>query len=386
VADDDSDFLLHLGDFIYESAADPRFQPLPFADRAVILPSGGAVAMGLADYRSLYRTYRSDPALQRALERHTMIAIPDDHETANDCYWDYARDTLGAPDHPLRDAGALRQLKLDSQRAWAEYVPARVKVDLAATHPHRFLRTYRDFAFGDLLRYVALDTRTYRTPHPCGEGDVFQRYLPVACSRASDMRQSLLGAEQRPWMIDRLSADGALWRVLGNQTFFGRLTIGAGLPVNVDAWDGYEAERRWLAEEVRARGVKNFVIVTGDLHSTLASTVKVDYGGPNDAANQVGVEFMTPSVTSAALFDLILKSLGNSPLASGLTEGAVRLNNPHLRYFDSSQHGYSTLELTREHCEWIAYAVDKSRPDAPRKAYARFRKTIASPALTELPV
>jgi len=99
-ADDSLDFVLHLGDFIYETAGDPRFQSLPFDDRRIILPSNGIVSLGLEDYRHLYRTYRSDPFLQRALEQHTFIFTRDDHETANDCYWDYERDTLGAPDHP----------------------------------------------------------------------------------------------------------------------------------------------------------------------------------------------------------------------------------------------------------------------------------------------
>ncbi len=82
VARDDSlDFVLHLGDFIYETAGDPRFQSLPFADRTMILPSGGTVSMGLDDYRFIYRTYRSDPNLQAAMERHTWIMVPDDHET-----------------------------------------------------------------------------------------------------------------------------------------------------------------------------------------------------------------------------------------------------------------------------------------------------------------
>src|SRR5438034_1098891 len=138
LAADDVDFVLHLGDFIYESAGDPRFQMLPFEDRKIILPSDGKVAMDLRDYRHLYRTYRGDPNLQRALERHTFIFIPDDHETANDCYWDWMRDTLGAPDHPRKDdVGAMRQLKLGSQRAWIDYVPARVVVEPGASHPHR---------------------------------------------------------------------------------------------------------------------------------------------------------------------------------------------------------------------------------------------------------
>ena len=202
--DDTLDFVLHLGDFIYETAGDPRFQSLPFADRTMILPSGGTVSMGLADYRFIYRTYRSDPNLQAAMERHTWIMVPDDHETSNDCYWDYARDTLGAPDHPYtKDAqygnspALLRQLKLESQRAWVEYVPARVVVNESATHPHDYLRVYRNQSFGSFLDLYLIENRTYRSAHPCGEGDVLQRYVPLGCTNLNNPNQTLLGKTQR---------------------------------------------------------------------------------------------------------------------------------------------------------------------------------------------
>ena len=90
LSQDDVDFVVHLGDFIYETSGDPRFQRQPFEDRTFSLPSGGEAALNLEDYRFLYRLYRSDAFLQKLLEQHTLIAIWDDHETANDCYWDYA--------------------------------------------------------------------------------------------------------------------------------------------------------------------------------------------------------------------------------------------------------------------------------------------------------
>jgi alkaline phosphatase D len=390
-ADDSLDFLVHLGDFIYESVEDPRFQDLPFPDRQLTLPGGGTVALGLDDYRFLYRSYRSDPALQRALERHTLIAAPDDHETANDCYWDYARDTLGAPDHPFKDDVArLKRLKLDSQRAWLEYVPARVPFNASATHPHQASRVYREFNFGDLVRLCMLDTRTYRSPHPCGEGDFFHRYVPVGCGTLNAPTQTILGSDQRTWLVDRLSAKGATWKLLGNQTFLGRMSAlpGGALPINVDAWDGYAAERKWLSNELGRRQIKNLVVATGDLHSTIASYVKASYDNinPLDLGNLQGVEFMTPAVTSAALTEMLGKGLGGAgSFTSGLGAAAVRLNNPHIRYFDSSRHGYSTLQFTRSSCEWVAYAVDKGQDAsvAGKQAYARFRKDTNWPFLIE---
>ncbi|MEM8534501.1 MAG: alkaline phosphatase D family protein, partial [Chloroflexota bacterium] len=208
LAQEEIDFVIHLGDFIYESAADPRFQRLPFPDRAVVLPSGEQVAFDLNDYRSLYQTYRSDPFFQAALEQHTWIIIWDDHETANDCYWDEERDTLGAPDHPFttdpqfgNDPARLNQLKFDAQRAWAEYVPARVRINENATRPQDYLQIYRQFAFGSLVDLFMTDERTYRSAPPCGTGDVGERYASPGCEAQFDPERTMLGQAQRDWLV-----------------------------------------------------------------------------------------------------------------------------------------------------------------------------------------
>ena len=389
-ADESVDFVVHLGDFIYETAGDPTFQPLPFDDRRIMLPSGSGVVQGLSDYRAIYRKYRSDPWLQALLERHTLIASPDDHETANDCYWDYARDTLGAPDHPFaNDASALRRLKLESQRAWLEYVPARVTVRAGATHPHDYYNVYRDFRFGDLLQLNMLETRTYRTPHPCGEGQVFERYLPLGCDAWRDVGQTMLGETQRNWLAGKLAQRGARWNVLGNQTFFAQLSLAGAAPINVDAWDGYAAERNWLTRQFKANNTSNPVVLTGDLHSYIAAELKYDYNNlnPLDLNNYAGVEFMTPSVTSSALLEALARDPATDPaLADGLTEAAVRITNPHVKFFESRSHGYSVLQFTRDYCEWVAYAVDKNaNPEsATRTALSRMRKYTWLPTLLSL--
>lgn len=391
--DDSIDYVLHLGDFIYETAGDPRFQSLPFADRTMVLPSGGTVAFDVADYRFIYRRYRSDPNLQAAMERHTFICVPDDHETANDSYWDAARDTLGAPDHPYttdpqygNSPALLRQLKLDSQRAWSEYVPARVRFNAQATHPHDALSVYRRFQFGGFLDLFMIDNRTYRSAHACGEGDVFQRYVPLGCTRYNGPMQTMLGARQRDWLIEGLTQSRASWKLLGNQTFFGRLAVtflGAQIaPLNIDAWDGFTAERRALTAALREAKVKDFVVVTGDLHTYMSSHIKHDYANlnPLDLGNYVGAEFMTPSVTSSNLGEMLAAKLDPTQrqiLMQGLAAPAVRVNNPHVQFFDSDRQGYSTLELTDSHAEWVAYAVNKNNPDpaTARRCIARQRKS-----------
>mgnify|MGYP000362559383 CR=1 FL=1 len=397
-ADDSIDFVLHLGDFIYETAGDPRFQSLPFEDRKIILPSDGLVALDLDDYRHLYRTYRSDPLLQQAMEQHTFIITRDDHETVNDAYWDYERHTLGAPDHPYtldpafgNDPALLNQLMLDSQQAWLEYIPARVEVNADSTDPHRYLKYYRRVQLGNLVDLFMLDGRTYRTGHPCGEGDFFERYLPYGCSNWRSDQQTLLGADQRDWLLNGIIGSSARWKLLGNQTYMGSLGIklkNGKLPINVDAWDGFDYERNMINNEVALNKIENFVVVTGDLHTYIASHIKKDYDKRSifDFDNYLGVEFMTPSVTSAGLFDLIGAATpqGEQQLvAQAVTNTAVRTTNPHIRYFNTTQNGYSTIEFSDRHCDWKAYIVDKNinRGDQAIKLTRHYRKYTTFPWL-----
>ncbi|MFC4767616.1 alkaline phosphatase D family protein [Effusibacillus consociatus] len=50
------------------------------------MPSNKTKAFTIDDYRTLYRTYRSDPDMQHMHENHAMVSIWDDHEFANHTY------------------------------------------------------------------------------------------------------------------------------------------------------------------------------------------------------------------------------------------------------------------------------------------------------------
>ncbi len=374
----DLDFVLHLGDFIYETAGDPRFQSLPYPDRTFALPSGARAASSLEDYRFLYRKYRSDPLLQKLLEQHTFITIWDDHETANDCYWDYARDTLGAPDHPFvvdhpngGDPAQLRGLKLAAQQAWSEYVPARVTFNSQATHPFQALSIYRQFKFGRLMELFATDERTYRDEFPCG---VEKRNLAPGCPEQSNPQRSMLGDTQREWFLNGVTQSTSQWKVWANEVFLGQLKVGRedGLRLfaTVDAWDGFEAERRQILTQVRDAGVRNFVALTGDLHTYMASLLKVDYSRRSNTlgSNVVGVEFMTPAITSTTLIQRLINNLTRADKQTlalpndavrqfNLLENLVRTANPHVHFFNSQEWGYSLVDFTPWDCTYSAYSV-----------------------------
>ncbi len=378
LANDDVDFVLHLGDFIYETTGDPTFQSLPYPDRTFSLPSGQPAAVNTADFRFLYRQYRSDPFFQRLLEAHTIICLWDDHETANDCYWDYDRDTLGAPDHPFttngNDPQQLRQLKLDAQRAWAEYVPARVTFNANAAHPFDALQIYRRFQFGDLVDLFITDERTYRSAHPCGEDD---RILTRGCSEQASPLQTMLGATQRDWFVSGVTQSSARWKVWANECFLGQFKLGrrdgSKIFINLDAWDGFEADRADILKSFADAGVRNLVALTGDFHTYMAAYLKVDYSQRSNrpGSNLIGVEFMVPAVTSATLIDYLLNLLTPDDQASlraeearqpsrFLFENLAKFTNPHVHFFNSQEWGYAVVEFTSASVTYSAFSVSTS--------------------------
>lgn len=384
LAQEELDFVVHLGDFIYEYAMYSGFENALV--RTLDLPSGEKVAFSLEDYRYIYRKFREDKNLQRAMERHTFIITWDDHETANDAYWDYARDTLGVPDHPFTvdpvfgsDPDLLSQLKLDAQRAWLEFVPARVQVNEEAAHPHDFLKIYRSFKIGNLVELFMTDSRSYRSRQPCMDGN--GPWENWTCRDYESDTQTMLGQEQKQWLIDGLTQSRARWKVWGNQTLLAQLaltTLGRQIAyVNYDAWDGYQFERREIMQAVKDGDVDNFVVLTGDLHTAIASYLKIDYGNINnwDYSNLVGIEVMTPSVTSPNLQDNIANAVNIDEDLRALFNGGARLNNPHIKDFNSSIYGYTVMEFERNELRWDIYDIDKKQnnPATEKVLYRAFR-------------
>ena len=76
---DDLNFVMHLGDFIYELAQDPPANQTPGADIGrPFEPLNECVT--LADYRTRYGQYRADPDTQALSQSHALLATLDDHE------------------------------------------------------------------------------------------------------------------------------------------------------------------------------------------------------------------------------------------------------------------------------------------------------------------
>ncbi|MCY1072941.1 alkaline phosphatase D family protein [Archangium lansingense] len=174
--DEELDFVLFIGDYIYEadSSLVPSTDPtrnVRFTDPGSALPrdmGGGRVelvAQSVSNYRDLYRTYRSDPFLQQVHERYPFIVTWDDHEFSNDCWDAHATYTDGRTDEfqPER--------RRNAELAFFEYMPLDNTdappgaIDLEGVPRYPDTRIWRDFVFGKHLRLLVTDYRTHRPDH-----------------------------------------------------------------------------------------------------------------------------------------------------------------------------------------------------------------------------
>jgi len=340
---EDIEYVVHLGDYIYETVTQTnavRAVP-PFA-------SGGAIPENVDDYRHLYQVYRSDPNLQAVHENFACIQLWDDHEFANDSHQDFHPDNNTDPNTATTPQPALRQA---ANQAWSEYGLADAAFDPTQTW-EQSIQVYRKFSFGTLMDLVVTDERLYRDGPPCGSNSVGERYFSLGCGELGDRSRTMLGLTQRQWFLDQLTGSTATWKIWANEVMLMQLKF-ALVYIDLDQWDGYQQERNLIFNTVHSARVKNFVAITGDLHTFLAGYLKRDFDNPFQSP--VGIELMVGSISSANLAEEIESAvdLPSAPIPAkqmgippNLLDPVIRAANPHIKYWDSSTHGYAVLTLT----------------------------------------
>jgi alkaline phosphatase D len=311
---DDIDAVVHLGDYVYE-----------YADGAY----GSSNALGrrfaptheclsLDDYRRRHASYKLDPDLQDAHRRHPFITVWDDHEVANNAWRD------GAANHQSGE-GRWQQRRANAVQAYREWMP--IRDEQADPLPIR-----RSFRWGGLLDLVMFDTRLLGRDRQLG-----------GLEGLDDAKRTLLGDEQERWLDDVLTGsqrDGVAWRLLGQQVRMGQLRKADGRPTNFDAWDGYPQARERLLAGLEQGGVRDVVVLTGDMHSSWAIELHRDpFASPPSGA--LAVELVAPAVSS--------------PINAHPPDLDTLLDrHPHVRWVDFAHRGYVLLDLdaTRMIATW----------------------------------
>ncbi|WP_312439818.1 alkaline phosphatase D family protein [Janthinobacterium sp.] len=257
-ANESLDFIVHLGDYIYETvgeafqsgAVESRHDQLKLPDGTYKNGSSGAkYATTTADYRYLYKKYRTDSRLQAVHERFAFIAVWDDHEFTDDAWQDAStyEGIVAADGSDLHQPARRRS----ANQAWFEYMPADVTFDASAT-TFQNIQIYRDFQFGKLMQLIMTDERLYRADHAIPEaslnpatgkalGSVGSRYLvpqqlfdsveaqkmAAATKAGADALGAvgMLGATQREWWKTRMKAATSTWKLWGNEVSLLRMGL-----------------------------------------------------------------------------------------------------------------------------------------------------------------
>ena len=275
--EDQLDFVLHLGDFIYEVVqypedGKPRYgrnlyevARIPDALQASIFHIPSTVE----GYRAVWKGYLADPDLQDARARWPFVCIWDNHEFS----WQGWQSILKNP--KFEQPG--QTIKVAANQVWFENIPARVKApsgsleefgsvpvenvkiekfrdDGLGLEPNNIaaidsLIIYRALRYGRHLDLLLTDERSHRGPSPFedaspGEladwgdydgmfpddlmqvldgGRAFNGGNPPAQlefngktipnPRKDQPPQTLLGGKQKAWFKDRLRNSTATWKI-----------------------------------------------------------------------------------------------------------------------------------------------------------------------------
>ena len=379
VAKSDVDVVVHMGDYIYEyGVGDYGTTEDTKRLNREHLPAGEILK--IEDYRQRYQQYRSDPQLQEAHRQKPFICVWDDHEICNDAYKE------GAQNHQ-EEEGDFQNRKAIALQVWHEYLPARVEENS---------KIYRTFDFGGIVNLLMLDTRIIGRDKQISYANFMDENgfdVDKFVAAWTDESRSMLGEEQKNWLVDQVNKSEASWNVLGSQVLMGKYQIPAELltiiaefikggnseellnayqelltdlvniktrmlksdpslteeeiarvenvlPYNLDAWDGYPVERAELLARING---KKIISIAGDTHNAWYAKLTDSEG------NKVGAEFAAPGVSSPGLESLF----GTDPKVIGEFEQANQLLINDLNYVDASRRGF--LEVT--------FSVEEAKAD-----------------------
>ena len=393
IAKQDVDVVIHLGDYIYEYGKDGyATEDAAKLGRELALDNNKEM-ITLDDYRKRYALYRKDVDLQTVHQRHPFIVIWDDHELANDTWKDGAENHTEETESN-KNEGKFIERKIAALQAYFEWMPIRPVSD------NDHLNIYRQFNFGTLVQLTMLDTRVLArdrqldyADYMTAQGMNFQRFQ----EDLNHPMRTLMGSTQLQWLQAQLEQSTATWNVLGQQVLMSKMLIPAELllplsqmdvvalnqkipelvtlkmralqgdpslteiekarltlvaPYNLDAWDGYAAEREMLYATLR-KVDKKVVVLAGDTHNAWASDLY------NQSGAHVGLELATSSVSSPGLEKYL-----NIPLAQlQQFELAFRTLIDELNYCNLNQRGYLTVHFTAQQMQanWVFVSTIKDR-------------------------
>ena len=341
----DLDLWLHLGDYLYEYPMGGY--ATSNAKKLGRVPSPLHEIITLADYRERHAQYKLDHGSKALHSNAPIIAVWDDHEFSNDTW------KKGAKNHAIDGSeGDFYARRSAAIKAYHEWMPIREQQNKR--------KIFREFKIGKLIQLLMLDTRQYERDKQIQPKDYLSDSGFNEASFYSDLNsldRKLLGKEQLAWIEEKMTAEDFKWTVMGQQVLMTKLKfpdlskmlkkedvptflkpylkfLGLGIPSNLDAWDGYPAERNKFYRLMQKLN-KNFISLAGDTHNSWVANLT------NDEGTKVGIELGAPSVTSPGITDVLKID------KKGFVEEIVDIN-PELDWMDPSQRGYLSLDFSED--------------------------------------
>jgi alkaline phosphatase D len=460
-------FVLHLGDFIYELVWYPEDRATYYDRKVaeiVRYPQGEKIhdfhiPVNVDDYRAVYRAYLHDPDLQDARARWPFVPMWDNHEyswqgwqalqvfdgktrpaqtrkvAANQAFFEYQPARMVKSGGPSSEEFNPPKVKDDPVTVFDEHGLGQEANNLAAIHS---LKGHRSLRWGRNVDLIITDERSYRSEDPgtkFADADFsnkdYSEFVPeevleiidggrdynggkppdtirfgdkhVPNLRKADPAQTILGAEQKAWFLDRLRNSKATWKIWGSTTAtLDMRTDAQNLPAGLvaSAWPGagyasfgggdvssaYQ-ERGEIYDFIQEHAITGFATVAGDRHSFWAGLSAKAL--PPKPFDPVGVAFVVGSISAPGAVEAMehqvkkdapLRALfvGQGPednrpqptinmlvrhgvrscleyAKSGDVQKARQLSNPdvspHLSFVDMGGHGYAVVHAAADQLE-----------------------------------
>jgi len=335
-ANENLDFWLHLGDYLYEYS--DKGYGTENASKLNRVPEPSHEIVTLGDYRTRHSQYKLDEGSKKLHAFAPLIPIWDDHEFANDAWM------RGAENHAFDGSeGTFLKRRAAAIKAYMEWMPIR-------EHKNK-RKIYRQFK-NPIINLMMLDTRQFGRdeqikPLNYLENGRFDR--TAFFEKLHDKERQLLGKKQLAWIDKNLRQNSSTWVVAGQQILMTKVKFpkikdlldgrnppqwlekflplqNEDIPSNLDAWDGYPAARSSLYDLFKRSNI-SLISLAGDTHNSWVSNLKDDVGDP------IGFELGTPSVTSPGVAD----SLNIDPKK---LENGIKENSAEIAWMDAKYRGY----------------------------------------------
>jgi len=414
----------------------------------------------IGDYRAIYRSYLLDPDLQDARARWPFVCMWDNHEfswlgwqslqifqgvnrpaqtrkvAANQAFFEYQPARIFKPSGPWLGQFDPPHVVDAPVTRFDEHGLGQEPNNLAAIYS---LKGYRALRWGRNIELIITDQRSYRSEEPTGmpeaqslqsdsfpevmsqevteildAGRAYDRGQPPAIIRSLDGKieipnvwkdrptQTILGADQKAWFLERLRNSKATWKIWGNTTATLEMRADPqNLPEEMAKrwpWAGYACfpmqdwgtayvEKSEIYDFVLEHGITGFATVAGDRHSFWAGLAAKSL--PPKSFNPVGIAFVTGSISAPGVIEayvhVFLKDhplrplfVGEGPTdtrpqptmnlllrhgvrscleyaSSGDIVRARALSNPelspHVSFVDMAGHGYAVVRVTHDTLE-----------------------------------